>query len=402
MSEMQAAASGRAFWRATTAGEPGVASWCGLEALAAPLGWRPWPGMVVSWLAAQGDDEKLRIFYNNLRGLPYQDTLRSDVGADTLQQRAEAYDAMTCPAGGLLCVAGVDTQDNRLAVTFRAFGRGEESWGVWHSEIYGDTSSPETWEKLRQLLESPIRHASGHTMRVEAAAIDAGGHRGEDVYAFCRAAKARGKHWFPIRGAKSYDAPMLGKPRKHEFTWRGKPARGGVELRWVGTQAIKTLIDGRLKNDKPGTGYYHFPLSYQRDYFKQMRAERREWRRDRQGKKALWWVKGSDRNESWDCEVYCYAAFLYTTLGQHPDTVWRVRERKFARPVIDQAAVMTQTTVDDQPQDDEQPKAPPAAPAPQEAPAKPSVTPPHSPAPPKKKRSRIRGGFGIGGQWKPW
>lgn len=331
MSEAAAKASGRAYWEATANGEPGVASWLDFEALAAPVGWRPWPAMVVEWLAAQGSQEKLQIFWNNFRGKPFKDTVRSDIGAEQLQQRAEQYDLMTCPAGGLIVLAGVDTQDNRLAVVIRAFGRGEESWGIWHGEIYGDPSAPDTWGKLRELLDAPIRHANGQIMRVDAAAIDAGGHHGEDVYAFCRDAQLRGKHWFAIRGAKSYDAPKLSRPHRTEFTWRGQPVAGGAERRWVGTQSIKNLIDGRLKLTKPGGGFYHFPLGFQADYYKQLRAETRQWRKDTQGRKSLWWIKGSERNEAWDCEIYLYAAFLYAMSGRHADTVWNAREKLYGR-----------------------------------------------------------------------
>lgn len=331
MTEPEAKATGRAYWEATAVGEPGVASWCGLEALAAPVGWRPWPWLVTEWLAAQGDEDKLRTFYNNLRGLPFADQVRSDISAEALQQRAEGYEPMTCPHGGLVCLAGVDTQDNRLAVVIRAYGRGEESWGIHHGEIYGDPSHPETWAKLRELLDAPIRHASEQVMRVDAAAIDAGGHHGEDVYAFCRDAQLRGKHWFAIRGAKSYDAPKLGRPKTIDFTWRGKPVAGGAALRFVGTQGIKNLIDGRLKLGKPGGGFYHFPLGFQADYYKQLRSERREWRKDTQGRKALWWVKGSERNEAWDCEVYLYAAFLYSMSGRHTEAVWSAREKLYGR-----------------------------------------------------------------------
>lgn len=331
MTEAEAKASGRAYWEATAVGEPRVASWVDFEALAAPVGWRPWPMLVTEWLGAQGDDEKLRVFWNNFRGKPYRDSVRSDVGAEQLQQRAEGYELMTCPQGGLICTAGVDTQDNRLAIVIRAFGRGEESWGIWHSEIYGDPSSPETWAKLRELLDAPIRHESGQVMRVDAVAVDAGGHHGEDVYAFCRDAQLRGKHWFAIRGAKSYDAPKLGRPKQIDFTWRGAPVAGGAQLRFIGTQSIKNLIDGRLKLARPGGGYYHFPLGFQADYYKQMRAEKRVPRKDRQGRKALWWEKGRDRNEAWDCEVYAYAAFLYAMSGRHADTVWAAREKLYGR-----------------------------------------------------------------------
>jgi len=327
MTEEQAGAAGLAHWRATAQGEIGVASWCGLEALALPAGWRPWPVLAVEWIGAQGDQEKLKVFYNNNRALPFKERIGVETSAKQLQARAEQYELMTCPIGGLVVTAGVDTQDNRLAVVIRAFGRGEESWGVWHCEIYGDPSSPETWAKLRQLLESPIRHASGQVIHVDAAAIDAGGHHGEDVYAFCRDAQARGKHWFAIRGAKSIDSPKLGRPKTIDFTWRGQPVPGGAQQRMIGTQAIKNLIDSRLKLASHGPGYYHNPLGFEADYYQQMRSEKREWRRDMRGNKALWWVKGAGRNEGWDCEVYCYAAFLYCMSGRHAEAVWRDRER---------------------------------------------------------------------------
>lgn len=385
MDEAAARASGRAYWQATAVGQPGVASWLDLEALAAPIGWRPWPWLVGEWLGAQGDADKLRIFWNNLRGKPFTDTVRSEVGAEQLQQRAEQYELMTCPAGGLICLAGVDTQDNRLAVVIRAFGRGEESWGIWHGEIYGDTSAPETWAKLRELLDAPIKHASGQTMRVDAAFIDAGGHRGEDVYAFCRDAQMRGKHWCAIRGAKSYDAPKLGRPKTVTFTWRGKPVEGGGELRFIGTQAIKNLIDGRLKLTKPGGGCYHFPLGFQADYYKQLRAEKREWRRDMQGHKALWWVKTAERNEAWDCEVYAYAAFLYAMSGRHADSVWAAREKLYSvtrqMDLLDDGAPLPVAAAAD-PADPADPSAPePAAAQSDDDEDPPAQTPPPAPPP---------------------
>lgn len=342
MTEPQCKAAGLAYWEATAVGEPGVASWY-FSALTAPIGWRPWPTLVREWIASQGDEEKLKSFYNNYLGETWTDTIRAEISADQLQSRAENYELMYCPRGGLVVTAGVDTQDNRLAVVIRAFGRGEESWGVWHSEIYGNPSSPDTWAKLKELLNAPIRHANGQMMKVDVAAIDSGGHHAEDVYAFCRDAQLRGQHWFAIKGANSYDAPRIGKPKKIEFTWRGKPVPGGVELRLIGTQNIKNLINGRLALAAPGGGFYHFPLGFEADYYKQIRAERREWRRNRQGHKSLWWVGSSERAEAWDCEVYTYAAFLYGTAGRHPEAFFRSREVVYGPGV--QGDLLVQTSV---------------------------------------------------------
>lgn len=340
MSEAEAAAAGLAHWVATAPGEPGIASWIGPEAFGAPLGWRPWPELVREWLAAQGSKEKLKVYWNNIRGLPYKDDVRATIGAEALQQRAEAYPLMFVPRGGLVLCASVDTQDNRLAVLLRAWGRGEESWGIWHDEIYGDPAvpcgavdregRPSPWTKLEELLAAPVKHESGQTMRIDACAIDQGGHFTEDVRAFCRDQQLKGRHVFPIAGAKPYNAPMLGKPRKVEFTWRGVEVPGGILERYVGTQHIKHRIDGRLKLQRPGGGYYHMPLGFAADYYAQLRAEQTRWQRDSKGRKELWWVnlKGA-RNEAWDLETYNYACLLYCVQGRHAENVWRDRERLY-------------------------------------------------------------------------
>lgn len=333
MTEAEAAAEGLAHWVPTAAGEPGVASWVGFNALGAALGMRPWPELVVEWLAAQGKEEDLKVFYNNILAEPYAFKLAAGISADALQARAERYELMTCPPGGLICCASVDTQDNRLEVLIRCWGRDEESWGVWYGQLWGDTALPDVWGKLRDLLDTPIKHASGQRMLVDAAFIDAGGHRYEEVLAFCRDAAMRGKQWHAIRGAKDYYAPRLGKPKKVEFNWRGTEVPGGATVRYLGTQVIKNLIDGRLKLQYPAGaqrcgGYYHFPLGFPADYYKSLRAEKREWRRDSKGRKELWWVN-SPGNEAWDLEVYNYAAFLFCMQGQHAETVWRAREKLF-------------------------------------------------------------------------
>jgi len=331
MTEAEANAEGLAHWQATAQGERGVASWH-LPSLMAPIGWRPWSALAAEWDAAieaekAGDPEAKKEFVNNQLGDVWAESMNSEMTATGIAARREQYAQMTCPTAGLVLVAGVDTQDNRLEVEIRAYGRGEESWGVQHSVLYGSPSSPETWGKLRELLETPVQHESGQLMRIDAAAIDAGGHHDADVKMFCRDAQARGRHWFAIRGATTYHAPMLGKPRNEQINWRGKPIPGAAVVRYVGTQSIKNLLYSRLaKVEKPGPGYVHFPIGYEEDYFAQLVAERRELRKDRNGNRAYWWVKTQARNEAWDLMVYGYSAFLYAMGGRHAERVWRDRE----------------------------------------------------------------------------
>lgn len=335
MTEDQCKAEGLAYWEATAKGQPGVASWH-IGSLAAPFGWALWGSLVMMHLDIGEDEDKKKSFNNNVEGEVYSYKVGSAISAKSLQTLAENYALMTCPMGGLIATAGIDTQDNRLAVVIRAFGRFEESWGVQHVELYGDTTQPEVWRKLADLLDAPITHASGQMMHVDVAFIDMGGHRGEYVKSFCRDAGLRGKHWRAIMGAKLLDAPPLGKPRKVEFTWRGQVVPGGAEFRYIGTQAIKNLIDGRLKlasqsgDTRSGPGVYHFPLGFEEDYYKQMRSEQRILQKPKAGTKVLMWVHTTGRNEAWDCEVMAYAAYLYAMQGRHSDSFFRQREKLFA------------------------------------------------------------------------
>lgn len=331
MTEPEAKERGFAFWEATAEGEPWVASWCGFNALGAPLGWRPWPSLVREFLESKNDSDKLKTFVNNMLGQTYEDNVRSDVGADTLQQRAEDYNMMTCPAGGLSCTCGVDTQDNRLAVSVWGWGYGEESWVIYHTEIYGNPSRPEVWMDLLKILDSPIQHANGQTMTIEATGIDTGGHHAEDVYAFVKAHDRPGRRIFALKGSNQYDAPKIGKPKSIDFTYRGTPVKNGVKLRLVGTQSIKNVLESRLGRTDPGPGYMHFPKDLGADFYKQFRSEKREWMRYN-GRKVLAWVcPNGVRNESWDCGVYAYSALLINKNGIPDDTYFRVRFKVFGQ-----------------------------------------------------------------------
>lgn len=351
MSEEECRAEGIAHWQATAKGQPGVASWH-LPSLAAPIGWAPWPLLMTMWLELGDDEDKRKSFRNNVQGLPYSYKQSNELSAKALQALAENYPLGVVPAKGLILVAGVDTQDNRLHYVLRAYGRGDESWGIARGELYGDTSQPEVWSKLQQVLDASYTHASGQSMLVDVAFIDAGGHRTENVKAFCRDAQLRGKHWCATFGAKEYDSPPLSKPRNVEFNWRGKEVPGGATIRFVGTQSIKNLLDGRLKlgivagSRTAGAGVFHTPLGFEEDYYQQIRSEHRQLVKDRRGNKVMVWKHtSSTRNEDWDCEVLAYAAFLYAMQGRHAEAVFKDRERMFALArqgdLLDQPAVQT-------------------------------------------------------------
>src|SRR3546814_9127325 len=83
-----------------------------------------------------------------------------EMKAGQMLERREVWPGQI-PAGAALLTAGVDTQPDRLAVEFVAWGRGEESWSVLHTEIEGDPDEEDVWLRLDELLQRPLYRADG-------------------------------------------------------------------------------------------------------------------------------------------------------------------------------------------------------------------------------------------------
>ncbi|MET0163659.1 MAG: terminase gpA endonuclease subunit [Vicinamibacterales bacterium] len=75
----------------------------------------------------------------------------------------------------------------------------------------------------------------------------------------------------------------------------------------IGVDSAKELIYARLRIDKPGPAYMHFPDTYHEDYFDQLSAERVV-TKYHHGHARRIWVKMRPRNEALDCRVLNVAA----------------------------------------------------------------------------------------------
>lgn len=288
-------------WRATNpAGEyPGFHIW---EAYVPTT---PWHKIARDFVQAKrGGAERLRVFVNTVLGEVWKADAGTVLEWQTLKARAEPYQPMTVPMGGLLLVAGVDTQDNRLAVTVWAFGRGEECWAIYSTEIYGDPELPQVWEGLIMLLDSTFTHAGGAELKIVACAIDTAGHKTQAVYNFVR--KYPERRIYAIRGATTKTAPIIGAPSYVEVTYNGRTYKRGVKLWTVGTHTIKSTIYSRLRLAEPGPGYVHFPIGLDDEFYEQLCAEKLQ-SSYKKGFEVKDWVKTRARNEVLDTLVYAYA-----------------------------------------------------------------------------------------------
>jgi phage terminase large subunit GpA-like protein len=276
-----------------------------LSGLYSPLGWVSWRQVAQEFIEAKGSRERLKVWMNARLAVSFEE--RGDQPDWVpLKGRCEPYPFFMVPYGGELLTAGVDVQDDRLAVVVRAWGAEEESWLIAYTEIYGDTLQPHVWGQLNELLERPYAHADGRALHIHTMAIDSG-HRTQQVYAWCR---KRTQRVIAVKGASASGKAVLGRPSLQDVTGKGVNIKGGVMLWPVGTDTAKSTIYGRITQTGPGPGRYHWPIGLDDSYFIQLTAEKLVTTYGQNGFARQEWVKIAERNEALDIEVYAYAAAI--------------------------------------------------------------------------------------------
>ena len=289
-----------------------------------PIGLGPrWLDLVRMWKSAQNDPAALKTFVNDRLAECWEDPAMRQVKHTLIADRVLPYRLRTAPAGVLAITAGVDTQDNRLAVHITGWGRQMRAWTLDYVELPGDPASEEVWLALVDLLSRPIEHEFGCALAVEALAIDAGGHRTEAVKNFVRSRRLR--RAMAIFGAKSNNAQVLSKGTLQDVNWRGQLDKRGVMIHHVGTVAIKHMLYGRLSTDtdKPAADrLVNFSQDLPADYFAGLVSETYNPSKNRFDKRP------GARNEPLDTWGYSYAATHHPELRLHRFTEadWAARE----------------------------------------------------------------------------
>ncbi len=309
-----------------------------LNKLYSPLGWKGWPSLVEEWEEVQvekkkGNSAPLKKFLNSSLAETWEET-GSGGDAKALAARAEEYPLGIVPRGGLMLSMGVDTQPDRLEARVWAFGRGEESWLVARHVIYGDPNLDENtegspWTRLTEIRATPVVHASGAQMLIEATCIDTGGHNTHAVYAYCR--NHERANVLAIKGASSYGKAVLGKPSLIDVSWRGKTQARSLKLWPIGTDTAKHLLYGRMRVTQVGPGYIHTPKGLElTDEYEQMTAARLM-PVVVQGRASMRWITPhGHREEAGDCMVYAYAGACHLGIQTYREPGWQRREAKFA------------------------------------------------------------------------
>jgi len=289
----------RGRWRATAPFRGVAGFW--MSGLYSP--WQRLADIVSEFLAAKGYPETLMAFTNTTLAELWDDG-GEKAQPDALAARAESYPLGFVPAGGLLLVAGVDVQHDRLAVTIAAYGAREECWIVGWDELYGNPATAELWQRLDDHLELEFTHESGGKVRVSAIAVDEGdGVTTGYVRDYCRAKHARAIPRINCKGASHAVKKLLGKSD-------GKKREAKPWMVDVGT--IKGMLLPRLKMADPIM--VHFSTELPADYYAQLTSESLVRRLVRGFPKLEWKKDPKVNNEGLDTLVLSYAAGLFVGL----------------------------------------------------------------------------------------
>jgi phage terminase large subunit GpA-like protein len=305
-------------WRATAPSNGRTAGFH-LSGLYSPLGWCSWEQLVDDFLRAKGDAPALKSFVNTRLAETWEEDYAAKLSADGLLAKRLDYKPGVCPTGVVLLTAGVDVQDNRLAVSVWGWGEGETGWMVWHQELMGDPTQTEVWGQLDQVLATEWSMECGKHLKLAQVAVDSGGHCTHEVYRYVRDRGAQGV--VAIKGSSRRNSPAVGKGNKVDVNWRGKVIKRGVTLYQLGTDTIKTTLFGRLRHNET-TGGLNFGLAADDEYFRQLTSERQALRYHRGFPIREWVKKAGDRNEALDCAVYGYAAMLIYGRKMNKATMW--------------------------------------------------------------------------------
>jgi phage terminase large subunit GpA-like protein len=334
----------RGEWRPTADGDGKTAGFH-LPSYYSPVGWFSFADAAKMYQTANknSDQSMLRVFTNTVDAQTWRQKGEAP-DWKRLYDRAQAenlpYDRKV-PMRGLFLTAGADVQKDRIEVQVVAWGRGKESWVIDYEVLAGDTSRPEVWDKLSELVNRTYTHESGTDLPLVRLAIDSGAET-QTVYSWVR--KQGPGRVMAVRGV-DHAIAIVGIPGAVDITWAGKRARRAAKVWPINVSALKGELYGWLRLESPvhagdpfPPGYCHFTPGLGDEFFKQLVAEHLVTKLVK-GYQRQEWQKLRDRNEALDTRNYARGAASQFGIDRFTERDWQFLEEplRLAREQADAA-----------------------------------------------------------------
>lgn len=220
----------------------------------------------------------------------------------------EDYEVVPKEAIVLTCMT--DLHGNRLEVEWRAWAKTEESWGMGHFVIYGDTNREDVWREWTSHLQRKFPHEYGGQIGLSLAFIDGGWNVDPIMATLLRLQREH------VPGVSGKIRISKGVPEWVSVVFRRwgtiKDKGKGVH---IGTWRAKSLTYERLRwhssKEKPSAGFIHFNKSYSEDFIRQTVSEKSVMQVIKQKEIETFKNPEKHRNEALDLLVGNLAAFQF-------------------------------------------------------------------------------------------
>ena len=271
-------------WRATAPHVKGHAGFrCNV--LISTLANATWGKVAAEFLTAKRNVDQLQTWTNTLMAEGWREAAE-ELDEHELASRAESFGLTAIPAEVLIVTAGVDVQRDRLEIVFIGHGR-EETFILANAVIWGSPAEDTTWAELDDLLKSTWPHPNGGTLKVDAAAIDAGdGETMDRVISFTQ--PRFGRRVVAIKGVGGQRPSIVASATK------------GSRLFIVGVDGEKSRLLARLARGRA----IRFSVDLESRYYEEVSSERIVVRYTRGIPSRLWERKPGLRAECLDATIY--------------------------------------------------------------------------------------------------
>lgn len=368
----------------------------------------PFPGsrmalLMEKWITALREQEKgdagpIIAFTNSSMGLPY--AYKGEMPSpDALQQRELDYAACTIPIGGLVLVAGIDIQHDRIEIIIRAYGRGEESWLVQYIRLFGTPGlfEDQVWTDLDAILFKKYKSQRGYAIGLTAVSLDTSdGNTSDAAYKWVRSRQRKGIEFvMAVKGSSQSETEIFSRPVPTKDTNRRntKAAKYGLQVFMVGTSRAKDLLigdRGRVSLEGAGPGRFHTYKDVTPEYYSQLlESEVKAPVRTSNGHIIRAWQKKTGRrNEVLDCEVYALHASRAAKIHIRTPAQWAALESRLSQSALFDD--LDQPSLTEPPDEDSSTSAPAAVPdsVPSPAPVAAATTVSVGAAPIRNKKAR--------------
>ncbi|WP_153799063.1 phage terminase large subunit family protein [Foetidibacter luteolus] len=306
-----------------------------LNALYSPLGWKSWAEVAQQWDDAQGNDSKLKLFYNTVLGETWKE--KTDAPEwERLYERRIDYPLNKPFKEVVFLTAGVDVQGDRLELEIVGWMPGRKTQQIDYRVFMGNTSNHknDVWQELNKVVSEVWEREDGAALPLRLLVIDSGYNTAE-VYKWCK--QFSFSRVIPIKGKdtlENYFAP----PRVLDTVKHGKKI-GKQKIWLVGSSFIKAEVYNTFRQVvDPDTGevpdgFCYFPQARDANYFRGLTAEIQQDVRNRKGYINRVWVKKYDRNEPLDTRVYNRAAASIIGMDRWSESRWKQEAEMLATAI---------------------------------------------------------------------